>query len=193
VPSYHHGNLRAALIDTAVEQARAGGVAAVVLRDAARRTGVSHNAAYRHFADRDELVGEVAGCSMRALEDAMRARMADIPDEGDPGVRALLRLRETGRAYVHFALAEPGLFTTAFAAKGTPTRVGAYGALAEALDELVATGVLPPERRPGAELTCWAAVHGFATLVLEGPLRALSPADRERELDGLLDRVARGL
>ena len=94
---------------------------------------------------------------------------------------------------MHFALAEPGLFTTAFAAKGTPTPDGAYGALAEALDELVATGVLPPERRPGAELTCWAAVHGFATLVLEGPLRDLPPADRERELDGLLDRVARGL
>jgi AcrR family transcriptional regulator len=193
VPSYHHGNLRAALIDTAVEQARAGGAGAVVLRDAARRTGVSHNAAYRHFADRDELVGEVAGCGMRALEDAMRARMADIPDEGDPGVRALLRLRETGRAYVHYALAEPGLFTTAFAAKGTPTRVGPYGILAEALDELVETGVLPADRRPGAELACWAAVHGFATLVLEGPLRDLPPADRERELDGLLDRVARGL
>src|SRR3954464_6330394 len=52
---YHHGNLRAALIDTAVEQARAGGAAAVVRRAAARRTGVSHNAAYRHFADRDDL------------------------------------------------------------------------------------------------------------------------------------------
>jgi AcrR family transcriptional regulator len=193
VSGYHHGNLRAALIDTAVEQARAGGAAAVVLRDAARRTGVSHNAAYRHFADRDELVAEVAERGMRALEDAMRARMADVPEEGDPGVRALLRLRETGRAYVQFALAEPGLFTTACAAKGTPEREGPYGILAESLDGLVDTGVLPAERRPGAELACWAAVHGFALLVLEGPLRDLPPADRERELDGLLDRVARGL
>jgi AcrR family transcriptional regulator len=154
---------------------------------------VSHNAAYRHFADREELVGEVAERGMRALEDAMRARLADVPDDGDPGARALLRLRETGRAYVHFALAEPGLFTTACAAKGPPPRAGAYGLLGEALDGLVATGVLPRERRPGAELACWAAVHGFATLVLEGPLRDLPPADRERELDGLLDRVARGL
>jgi AcrR family transcriptional regulator len=153
---------------------------------------VSHNAAYRHFADRRELVAEVAERGMRALEDAMRARLADVPDD-EPGVRALLRLRETGRAYVQFALAEPGLFTTACAAKGNPERVGPYGILAEALDELVLTGVLPAERRPGAELACWAAVHGFAMLVLEGPLRELPAADRGRELDGLLDRVARGL
>ena len=190
---YHHGNLRAALIDTAVEQARAGGAAAVVLRDAARRTGVSHNAAYRHFADRDQLVAEVAVRGMHELEEAMRARMADVPAGEEPGVRALLRLRETGRAYVQFALAEPGLFTTACAAKGAPEREGPYGILAEALDGLVETGVLPAERRPGAELACWAAVHGFAMLVLEGPLRALPEAERERELDGLLDRVARGL
>jgi len=192
VSGYHHGNLRAALIDTAVEQARAGGAAAVVLRDAARRTGVSHNAAYRHFADRDQLVAEVAVRGMHELEEAMRARMADVPAGEEPGVRALLRLRETGRAYVQFALAEPGLFTTACAAKGAPEREGPYGILAEALDGLVETGVLPAERRPGAELACWAAVHGFAMLVLEGPLRAL-PAERERELDGLLDRVARAL
>jgi AcrR family transcriptional regulator len=193
VSGYHHGNLRAALIDTAVEQARSGGAAAVVLRDAARRTGVSHNAAYRHFADRGELLAEVAGRGMRALEDAMRARLAGVTAE-EPGARALQRLRETGRAYVHFALAEPGLFSTAFAGgEGTPDRAGPYGLLADVLDELVDAGVLPADRRPGAELACWAAVHGFATLALQGPLRALPAADRERELEGLLDRVARGL
>ena len=64
---YHHGNLRAALIDTAVGQARAGGADAVVLRDAARRTGVSHNAAYRHFTDRDDLLAEVSECGMAEL------------------------------------------------------------------------------------------------------------------------------
>jgi hypothetical protein len=53
--------------------------------------------------------------------------------------------------------------------------------------------VLPPERRPGAELTCWAAVHGFAQLCLHGPLRELPAAERARQLDGLLERIARGL
>jgi AcrR family transcriptional regulator len=192
VSRYHHGNLRAALIDTAVEQARAGGAAAVVLRDAARRTGVSHNAAYRHFADRVELLAEVADRGMHALEEAMRARLAGVTAE-EPGRRARERLAETGRAYVHFALAEPGLFTVAFAGKGTPQRVGPYGILADVLDELVEAGVLPPERRPGAELTCWAAVHGFAVLALQGPLQQLPGADRERELQGLLERIGRGL
>src|SRR3954470_13100066 len=118
---YHHGNLRAALIDTAVDQARTGGADAVVLRGAARarrrparRTGVSHNAAYRHFADRDDLLAEVSERGMAELERRMRDRLADLPDD-DHGALASARLRAVGREYVPFALAEPGLFATAFA------------------------------------------------------------------------------
>jgi AcrR family transcriptional regulator len=192
VRPYHHGNLRAALIDTAVEQARAGGADAVVLRDAARRTGVSHNAAYRHFADREELIDEVARRAMQALEEDMRSRVAAV-DAEDPVQRAWLRLGETGRAYVHFALAEPGLFGTAFAVKKEMPRTGPYAVLTAVLDELVAVGAVPPERRPGAELTCWAAVHGFANLALHGPLRDEPAAVRDEQLEGLLERIARGL
>lgn len=192
---YHHGNLRAALIDTAVDQARAGGADAVVLRDAARRTGVSHNAAYRHFADRDDLLAEVSERGMAELEQRMRDRLAELPgnDRGEP---ASARLRAVGREYVHFALAEPGLFATAFACArpedGAPGQ-GPYGVLSTVLDELVTTGVLPAERRPGADVTCWAAVHGFAVLCLQGPLRDLPEREREAQLDGLLERLSRGL
>ena len=70
---------------------------------------------------------------------------------------------------------------------------GPYGVLTAVLDELVEAGVLPAERRPGADVTCWAAVHGFAVLSLEGPLRDLPDAERDAQLEGLLDRVARGL
>lgn len=192
---YHHGNLRAALIDTAVDQARAGGADAVVLRDAARRTGVSHNAAYRHFADRDDLLAEVSERGMAELEQRMRDRLADLPD-GDQGELASARLRAVGREYVHFALAEPGLFATAFACArpkdGAPGQ-GPYGVLSTVLDDLVTTGGLPAERRPGADVTCWAAVHGFAVLCLQGPLRDLSELEREAQLDGLLERLSRGL
>ena len=192
---YHHGNLRAALIDTAVDQARAGGADAVVLRDAARRTGVSHNAAYRHFADRDDLLAEVSERGMAELEQRMRDRLAALPDD-DSGELASARLRAVGREYVHFALAEPGLFATAFdcarPTDGAPGQ-GPYGVLSTVLDELVTTGVLPAERRPGADITCWAAVHGFAVLCLQGPLRDLSEQEREAQLEGLLERVARGL
>src|SRR3954447_24122165 len=193
--NYHHGNLRAALIATAVEQARGGGADAVVLRDAARRTGVSHNAAYRHFADRDDLLAEVSERGMAELEQRMRDRLADLPDD-DRGELASARLRAVGREYVHFALAEPGLFATAFACArpkdGAPGQ-GPYGVLSTVLDELVATGVLSAERRPGADVTCWAAVHGFAVLCLQGPLRDLSEREREAQLDGLLERLSRGL
>jgi AcrR family transcriptional regulator len=192
---YHHGNLRAALIDTAVDQARAGGADAVVLRDAARRTGVSHNAAYRHFADRDDLLAEVSERGMAELERRMRDRLADLRED-ERGVPASTRLQAVGREYVHFALAEPGLFATAFACArpgdGAPGQ-GPYGVLATVLDELVTTGVLPAERRPGADVTCWAAVHGFAVLCLQGPLGDLPEQEREAQLDGLLERLARGL
>jgi AcrR family transcriptional regulator len=194
--NYHHGNLRAALIDTAVEQARGGGPDAVVLRDAARRTGVSHNAAYRHFADRDDLLAAVSERGMAELERRMLERVAALPG-GEPRELASARLRAVGREYVHFALAEPGLFTTAFTCArpkdGVPAAHGPYGVLTDALDEMVDAGVLPAERRPGADLSCWAAVHGFAVLCLQGPLRDLPESEREAQLDGLLDRVARGL
>src|ERR1044071_5191698 len=109
---YHHGNLRPVLVDTAVELARSTGPDGVVLREVARRAGVSHNAAYRHFEDRAALLAEVAERAMAQLEDAMRAR-ADAVGATDPVERAVERLGETGRAYVAFAIAEPGLFSVA--------------------------------------------------------------------------------
>jgi len=110
---YHHGNLRPVLVETAVELARSTGPDGVVLREVARRAGVSHNAAYRHFEDRAALLAEVADSAMAQLEEAMRAR-ADAVTEADPALRAVRRLGETGRAYVHFAITEPGLFAVAF-------------------------------------------------------------------------------
>src|SRR6478672_11037626 len=109
---YHHGNLRPVLVDTAVELARTSGPDGVVLREVARRTGVSHNAAYRHFADRDELLAEIASLASAQLEQAMQRRLDGVR-ETDPAQRARARLRATGRAYVEFALSEPGLFTVA--------------------------------------------------------------------------------
>jgi AcrR family transcriptional regulator len=199
---YHHGNLRAALVEAAAELARTSGPDGVVLREVARRTGVSHNAAYRHFADRDELLAEVAALGMDQLEQAMRARLATVRTR-DPELRARRRLRETGRAYVQFALAEPGIFEVAFAQEWATVEAGApdlshqesgpYGLLNQVLDELVAAGGLTPALRPGADVACWAAVHGFSMLVLQGPLRHLSPDQRDAALDAMLDTVSRGL
>jgi len=186
--TYHHGNLRPALVETAAELARAKGPDGVVLREVARRTGVSHNAAYRHFADREELLGEVAQVGMDGLEQAMLDRWATVRTR-DPKRRAVRRLRETGRAYVEFALAEPGLFEVAFATHVGTGEGGPYALLNAALDELVEVGAMPPERRAGADVACWAGMHGFALLHLHGPLREVPAAERDAALDRMLDLI----
>src|SRR6478735_11439161 len=92
VRAYHHGNLRAELLRTAVELAREEGPSGVVLREVARRVGVSHNAAYRHFADREELLAEIADRGMDLLTEAMEARLAAVPAGLDDVARAQRRL-----------------------------------------------------------------------------------------------------
>ncbi|MGZ4593750.1 MAG: TetR/AcrR family transcriptional regulator [Actinomycetes bacterium] len=193
--TYHHGNLRPALVEAAADLARAKGPDGVVLREVARRTGVSHNAAYRHFADRDELLAEVAAYGMNRLEEAMQDRLATVRTR-DPEKRSRRRLQEVGRAYVHFALAEPGLFDVAFSGTHPAPQAGdggPYALLGQVLDELVQVGALPAARREGADVVCWAAVHGFAMLHLHGPLQGLPAEDREAALDLLLATVERGL
>jgi AcrR family transcriptional regulator len=194
---YHHGNLRAALVDAGAELARASGPDGVVLREVARRTGVSHNAAYRHFADRDELLAEIASLAAAQLEQAMQRRLDGVR-EADPAQRARARLRETGRAYVEFALSEPGLFTVAFCPIETDdsssmSDAGPYLLLGQVLDELVEAGAVSPAGREGADVACWAAVHGLSVLLLDGPLRRLPPADREAVLEKLLVTIEQGL
>ena len=199
VQPYHHGNLRAVLVDTAVELARTTGPDGVVLREVARRAGVSHNAAYRHFDDRAALLAEVSDRAMRDLERAMVTRI-DAVSLTDPTARATERLGETGRAYVDFALREPGLFAVAFTAPEGPavhadveTLTGPYAVLNGVLDELVECGAVTPAHRQGADVACWAMVHGFASLVVDGPLREVPAEMREHLLEAVLDVVHRGL
>ena len=202
---YHHGNLRQALVQTAADLARERGPQGVVLREVARRTGVSHNAAYRHFTDRDQLLGEVAVDGMARLADHMRAATAEV-DDPDPVVAARQRLSATGRAYVGFALAEPGFFAVAFAEAAhdlmaetigsqdpvAPSDADPYALLNLALDDLVAVGAVTAERREGAEVACWAAVHGFAQLHL-GPLREVPAEQRAQHLEAMLTVIEQGL
>jgi AcrR family transcriptional regulator len=189
VSSYHHGNLRASLIETAVELGRAKGPNGIVLREVARRAGVSHNAAYRHFADRDDLLREVAQVGLGELSDAMQARVRRVRVT-DPVERSRLRLREVGKAYVEYALAEPGLFAVGFNQVTLGQLSGPYTLLSDALDDCVQSGFMPESKRPGAELVCWAGVHGFAMLYAgTGPLREVPRKQRESDLRRLLDRI----
>ena len=108
------GAVRDGLVAAGLELARTGGPDAVVLREATRMVGVVPNAAYRHFADRGELLAAVGGAAMRELANRMAAGVARVPGKrGDPAA-ALRRLRAIGVAYLEFAREEPGLFATAF-------------------------------------------------------------------------------
>ncbi|TFC16457.1 TetR/AcrR family transcriptional regulator [Cryobacterium sp. MDB2-10] len=211
--TYRHGDLRRALIDAGLELARSGGPSAVVLREATRRAGVAPNAAYRHFADRSALLEAVCSeCQSgvaRAIEDEQAALpVADVAasDSGTTmdATAARLRFRAVGTGYLRFALSEPGLFRTAFTASSdlesatSAARAGARGLtpfqlLGEALDDLVTTGVLPAERRPGAEFLAWSAVHGLASLLIDGPLRALPAAATEALIGRVVTMVEQGL
>src|ERR1700745_2609667 len=95
---YHHGALHSALIDASIDLAREGGPDRVILREAARAAGVSHSAAYRHFADRDALLAEVSRRARNELAVEMRRRVKRTRDPRR-------RLRAVGTAYVEFALA----------------------------------------------------------------------------------------
>src|SRR5262245_43805131 len=109
------GAVRDGLIAAGLELARAGGPDAVVLREATRMVGVVPNAAYRHFADRDELLAAVCAAALRELADRMAAGVARVRGKyGDPAA-AGRRMRAVGRAYLAFAREEPGLFATAYA------------------------------------------------------------------------------
>ena len=80
--TYRHGDLRRALLDAGIELARQGGPDAVVLREATRRAGVAPNAAYRHFANRDDLLGAVRAAAVAAAARFMEAELAQVPATG---------------------------------------------------------------------------------------------------------------
>jgi hypothetical protein len=110
------------------------------------------------------------------------------------------RLRATGQAYVDFALAEPGLFRTAFAPGGpheTDTIVARdrhpFFILSGCIDDLVSTGVLSPDRRDGLDEAAWAAVHGLSSLYLDGPLAAADANRKQLIADRLLDVIQDGI
>lgn len=203
--TYRHGDLRRALLDAGIALAREGGPAAVVLREATRQAGVAPNAAYRHFANHQALFDAVRAHALGALAQAIEREWRKALRVREPAAQARALLRAVGTGYLGFAQAETGLFRTAFVfgqhevqVPPDPARTAVLGLnpfelLGAALDAMVATGVLPAERRPQAEYLAWSAVHGMALLIIDGPLRG-TPATARRALgERLLQMVENGL
>jgi AcrR family transcriptional regulator len=200
--TYRHGDLRRALLDAGIELARAGGPDAVVLREATRRAGVVPNAAYRHFESRDALLQAVRAAALSRLAVAIESELEAQRRIKDPAEAARAGLRAVGAAYLRFAQEEPGLFRTAFGVPGDPSyaegKIGRSGLspfqlLGAALDRMVAAGLLPKERREGAEYLAWSSVHGLAVLFIDGPLRTVPAAARRAIEKKLLAMVEKGL
>ena len=170
--TYHHGDLRAALLQAAGELLEEQGIAGLSLREAARRAGVSHNAPYRHFPDRSALLAALAAEGFRLLAQTM---------EGTRG-------RERGEAYVRFALSHPNRFRLMF---GGQIEIGKHAELRDAAthtyDGLVAAfrgqgDIANPEMAAAA---AWALTHGLAHLLLDGHFREKAKAqDFVREVIG---------
>jgi AcrR family transcriptional regulator len=173
---YHHGDLRAALIETGLRLLAERDADAVSLREMAREVGVSATAVYRHFPDKAALMAALAREGLERLAQAQHAASRQAGG-GSAGFAA------TGRAYVRFALANPALFRLIFSASpGTDTGTEPeawrllHGNAASALPD----GADAAAVRAKA-LRAWALVHGVAMLMLDGQI----PAD-ERLLETLV-------
>lgn len=162
--AYHHGNLRDALIDAASAVVDLHGLDALTLREAARRAGVSHNAPYRHFADRAGLIAAVAADGFHMLIEDLEIA-SRMPAKERPAALA--------RAYVRFAAGNPGRFSLMF---GKEARAyageAALASARQALEETLARAL--GKRRAGA---LWAAMHGLAALMQAGHVDEEHAAD----------------
>ncbi|PWW23353.1 TetR family transcriptional regulator [Geodermatophilus normandii] len=193
--TYHHGDLKAALVAAAVAAARDGGEAAVGLNRLAAGLGVSASAAYRHFPEGlEDLLVAVGDVARRRLAERLASRISEVAPSRDAATDARRRFRASGRAYVEYVLEEPGLFQVANRHdRGRLPETDPFGVLEDCIADLVRAGVLEEVRRPDAATAAWAAVHGLAVLLTEGPLRRLPPERRERAVERTLDMVEAGL
>lgn len=178
--AYHHGNLRAALLKAAFQLLGKVGLDGLTLREIARRAGVSHNAPYRHFQSKEDLVAALATDSLRQLTEAVRAAVEDEP-------KLEARLRAAASAYLRYALKNPARFQLTFHAafdrESYPDYVAAYTDSLKLLDHLIQ--VHGPSRFDSdtASELIWSSIHGIAELGLAKRLRN----GDHKELDALAD------
>ena len=198
---YHHGALRAALIDAAEALLQEAGLDGFSLRECARRAGVSHAAPAHHFGDARGLLSACAAAGFNRLADDMDRQAAAA------GADPQARLRAIGGAYVSFALHHRALFQLMFRRdrldpahadlQAAGRRTG--DALRAAVDALMAAQRLPEAERGARILLAWSVVHGYATLVLEDQcadlfgLRATEPDAAGRMADELLQLLQAGI
>ncbi len=172
---YHHGDLRAALIEEGLKLVDSGPAEALSLREIARNVGVSATAVYRHFPDKAALLDALCAEGHAMMAEAFQEAMTGKGDN----MSAFLSM---GRAYVHFALAHPALFRlmmvqpSAGAVRGSSHRLegkagGGMRMLVKVLDDMYGPD-MPAGLREARRLKSWAQVHGLAMMMLDGQVPA---------------------
>lgn len=190
---YHHGNLRKTLIDVALRLVGEKGSAAVTLREVARIAGVSHQAPYRHFADRAELLAAVA-------EEGFQSLHAYILDRGRAASDPRAALRAIGIAYVEFAVEHPAHFRVMYGVEAAQSRRAdaTIGASAASVFAALTQTIAEAQRGQNVSsdtldyaLAAWSMVHGLASLLVDGQLQPRLYGDKSPV--ELADIVARTL
>lgn len=188
--SYHHGDLRRALIEAAQEILEEAGVSGLTLRAAARKAGVSPAAPYRHFADKEALLAAVA-------EQGFRALSALIRQTASPGSDRASAFRGIGLAYVRFAVEHPARFRLMFGReladrdRYAPLKEAAhetFGMLVTAIESGQRADVIRPGDAQELSMAAWAIVHGLSALLVDGQL-----APTAEDLDTFASRVLQAL
>jgi len=171
--SYHHGDLRNALIDAALAQISVVGARVLSLREVARTAGVSHTASYRHFPSKESLLAAIAEQGFVMLGDAVGAALQAHPD--DP----LAALQASGIAYVEFGVQYPHHLQIMFGGvigdhadhPGLKQAAeGAYERLREAVRNAQKSGFIRTGDERIIALASWAQVHGLALLIAGGQI-----------------------
>lgn len=183
--SYHHGNLREALIAAAIQILVEEGISALSLREVARRAGVSQSAPYRHFADKEAVLAAVAAAGFRALACAMSQAAAGAESPAR-------RVMALGRGYVSFGTQHPCLLRLMFSAEIANKSAypelqaagqTAYGLIRDAIAAYLAQAKATPIDPGVATVAAWALVHGLATLLIDRQIGCeMSAAPNEEAL-----------
>lgn len=172
--NYHHGDLQAAVTDSAIELVRKNGPDHLSLRAVALQVGVSPSAIYHYFPDKESLISAVADQLFLDLAGMQRDALSKIP--GNSAAAAKLRYREIGRTYFRWAMKEPNLFRLMFGGFCKVDKAGGhvedetFMILSNCLDDLLETGVITRTMRRYGEIISWTAVQGASTLIVEGLL-----------------------